>query len=343
MPAYFHEGFMVRKPAWHGLGEVLDDYPGREEAIVLAGHDFTVVERKLVTLGTELDPDAADGDYAQVGMDWLEVSATDGWKALVKERPGKEDDGQLLHVAKQDYGVIQNHVGWDIVDAMIGEGARYETGLTLRDGAVCSVLAWLDEPVQIPGDDSLIMPYLNASWAHDGSAAFKVRPTSVRVVCWNTQSAAEAEGRRTDTEFTFRHSKNVMARIEDAKLAIRGVRAAHEEYVELARELAEIKVTEKQRQMFVYEMLPMPPEALISKTVKGNVEHARSEMLGLFDGPSIPEDHRLTGYGLHLAGGEWLDHLRGYRNEDTRFGRQMLRREPAKARMTQVIREVANA
>lgn len=326
MPAYFDTGFMVREPAWHGLGVVLDDYPGRDEAMRLAGHDF-IVEEQAVTVG---------GIEAK------------GWKALTKSVPAEIRDedpthGNILNITKESYGTVQNSVGWDIVDALVGEGAKYETGLTLRDGAVCCVLAWLDEPVTIPGDNSPVLPFVNVAWTHDGSGAITSRATSIRVVCWNTQSAAEAQGKRLGTDFTFRHTKNVMARIEDAKMALQGVRLAHAEYVELASELATIPITAAQREVFVTEFIPMPPEALLSDRVMGNVEAARQGVRALFDGPTVPDDHRFTAYGLHLAGGEYLDHLRGARSPETRFGRSLLRNEPAKAKLTRLIREVAVA
>jgi len=286
--------------------------------------------------------------YAEAD-DQPQVEPVEGWKALVKEVPSTIDgvqdpsDGKLLNVVKSTYGVVQNSVGWDIVDAIVGEGAKYETGITMKDGAVCSVLAYLPEPTVVPGDNSEILPFVNVAWAHDGSAALTARATSVRTVCWNTQSAAEAQGKKLSTDFTFRHTSKVMDRIEDAKMAIQGVRDSHETYMELARELAEIPVTDNQRELFVTTFIPMPPEALISDRVKGNVEQARMGLRGLFDGPSIPDAHRNTGYGLHLAGTEYLDHLRGYRSTDTYYGRQMLRNEPAKAKLTKLIREVAKA
>lgn len=45
MPAAFNEGFFVRRPAWHKLGTVLQEFPGRREAMRLAGHLFRVEER----------------------------------------------------------------------------------------------------------------------------------------------------------------------------------------------------------------------------------------------------------------------------------------------------------
>jgi phage/plasmid-like protein (TIGR03299 family) len=332
MSAYFNEGFFVREPAWHQLGVVLDEYPGREEAMRLAGHDFQIAERPVVVDGADVN----------------------GWKALVKlvpeevreaahERGQVSGHGTILHVAKESYAVVQNEVGWDIVDALVGEGAKYETGITLKDGAICSVLAWLPEPSVVPGDDSEILPWVNVSWSHDGSSAITARATSIRTVCWNTQSASEAQGKRLGTDFTFRHTKKVMERIEDAKLALQGVRDAHEVYMELARELAETPVTGEQRELFVTSFIPMPPEALISDRVKENIEAARKQVRGLFGTESVPEAHQYTAYGLHLVGTEYLDHLRGARSPETRFGRALLRNEPAKQKMTRLIREVAKS
>lgn len=326
MPAYFESGFVVREPAWHGLGHVLQDFPTREEGMILAGHNFTVVERPVVIQGNSGFKLAAD------------------WKGLVKSMPGDPTHGDIMNITKETYGVVQNEIGWDIADAIVGEGALYESGGVLKQGAVCWVLVWLDEPVKIPGDDSVTLPFCNVSWSHDGTSAVSARATSIRVVCWNTQSASEMEGKRLGTDFTFRHTKNALQRIEDAKMAMKGIRANHEEFVALATELAETPITAVQRELFVSEFLPMPPEALISDRVEKNVDTARAAIRALFDGPSIPDAHRFTAYGLHLAGVEYLDHLRGSRSQDTMFGRQLLRNEPAKAKLHTLIREVvANA
>ena len=57
---------------------------------------------------------------------------------------------------------------------------------------------------------------------------------------------------------------------------------------------------------------------------------ARAKVRAIFDGPTIPEAHRNTAYGLVQAGIEYLDHLRSYRNSDTYLGRTLLRDEPLK-------------
>jgi len=329
MPAFFDQGFTVRIPAWHQLATVLEDYPGREEAMELAGHDYRVLEFP-VRLDGEAPPD-------EITEQWtIEFgSPFDTWKALIHEKTGA-----VLNIVRDSYTVIQNEVGWDIIDALVGEGARYETGITLKNGAVCLVTVMLDEPVQISGDDSLILPYGVVRWAHDGTASMSCRSTSVRVVCSNTDEASAMQAKKLGTDFTFKHTKNVMEKIEDAKMAIRGIRLGHEEFVRLSEELAKQKVTVEQRELFVTEFLPMPPTALISDRVVANVEQGRTLVRNLFDGPTIPEKHKLTAYGLRLAGVEYLDHLRGYNNNDTYVGRQLLRTEPAKKQLGKLIREV---
>jgi phage/plasmid-like protein (TIGR03299 family) len=321
---YFDQGFCVRVPSWHQKETlVMDDLilpRDRARAMELSGHNFEIIERDVAVAGNTT------------------IKKADGWKALLKS-----GSGDVLNIVRDSYKVIQNDVGWDVLEAIVGEGAKLDTGMTLKGGAVCIVTAFLDEPYRISGDDSLTLPYMVARWTHDGSGSLTAKPTSVRVVCANTDEASSAEARRLGVEFTFRHTKNVMERIEDAKMLMRGVRAQHQAYVELAEELATIPVSREQRSLFINLFLPMPPEALISERVKNNVEEARASVHALFIGKTIPEAHRDTAYGLRLAGVEYLDHLRGYRNRDSYVGRQLLRTEPAKAALGKLIKEVVAA
>jgi phage/plasmid-like protein (TIGR03299 family) len=206
MPAYFEQGFFVRKPAWHGLGIVLDEYPGREEAMRLAGHDFDIVETPLFSrVGSPEDP---------------RYVAVPGWKQLIAKSSGPERvkvHGNVLNVARDSYASIPNSVPYDFAELLLDQGFQYETGITLAEGAQCAITLLLDEPVQISGDESPTLPYLGLSWAHDGSGSFKGRSTSVRQVCANTVAMSEAEGKRLGTDFSIRHTKNWKARVEDAR------------------------------------------------------------------------------------------------------------------------------
>ena len=327
MPAAFEQGFFVRQPAWHKLGIVLDGYPGREEAIKLAGHDFRVIERKLA-VETAL-PDFPEG--------FTEFAPVEGWKALTRE-----DNGHLLSVQRDSYAVVQNDVLWDIVDAMVNEpNVRYETAGVLKGGAVLWVMAKLDTPIVVPGDNSLVFPYITATTTHDGSGSLKALSHAVRIVCANTHGIALGQAAGAGTEYTFRHTRHVAERLQEARSVVRATAEAFIEFQELARELGVTPVTEAGVGWFLEKFVPMPSTAIITDRVAANVDEARAAVRAVLDGQTTAEAHRRTAWGLYEAGVEYLDHLRGYRTTETLFGRAILDQGRAKAKVLKLARDAA--
>lgn len=340
------QSFSVNKPTWHGLATILDHYPGREEGMRIAGHDFTVIERPLYIAGSPSQAVATeafedDKSYVVTPDGNFGAKGADGWKALLKS-----GTGDILNIVQNSYTVVQNDELWDIVDFVVEQpNVMYETAGILRLGAVLWVLAKIDEPSMIKGDNSEIYPYICVSTTHDGSGACRADATSVRVVCMNTFNGASAEAKRSGRSFTFRHTKNVKNKIEDAKLALKGVGEQHQAFMALAEELAEVKLTRNQRELFVTQFVPMPPEAMISKRVMTNVENARTKVRGIFDSATTAEAHQFTGFGAFQAGIEYLDHLRGTKGNaaESMFNRSILKPEPAKQKLAGLIRECAKA
>ncbi len=326
--------YSVREAPWHlGSGTnvlMLDQAPEtRVVRIEAAGHAFTVEEHDVYLRKEQLQDEAGQVEAA--------FPKVDGWKALVRS-----DTADILHVARGSYEVVQNVVGHELFEAL-SVGAKLDDGSggTVKGGAVCYLSARVDEPQQVTGDDSPIYPYVVVLWTHDGSGALQARRTSVRPVCWNTISLGEAEARRSGRNFTFRHTKNVLARIEEAKRVIAGAREETAAFVELANELARMSVTDEQREWFVTTFIPKPEAEVISDQVLDNILRERTKVRAIFDGPTIPEVHRNTAYGLVQAGIEYLDHLRSYRNSDTYLGRTLLRDEPLKRKLVPMVRELA--
>lgn len=305
MSAEFTQGFFVRVPAWHGLGVVLDHYPGREEAMKLAGHDWDVIEIPsfsgfTVELCEQLGlaPNTANGLLRK----------DEGWKSHIRS-----DTGALLHKSRDSYHRIPNAVAYELAELLLDQGFEYETGITLKDGALCALTLLLDEPFQIKGDDSEVLQYLGLDWAHDGSSSLSGNPTSVRRVCANTVSASIAEGEKLGARFKIKHTKNWRAKVEDAKLALKGVRAQSEAIEALGNELAGYYFTEESVQEFI-ERFTTPPEVLVgmatSTRVANNVATARVQLTNLWQGETVPEAHRGTGWGLYNAAVEYLDFTR---------------------------------
>jgi phage/plasmid-like protein (TIGR03299 family) len=328
----------------------------RPKAEILAGHDYEVVEVPNGNIGRVIDPETYTGNIARVNGEWRSLDVRAEKKALYVKQQRPEGPGPLhgnfLEVANDSYEVIPNSIGWDLMEALFDEGLKLDTGFVLKGGAICVITAFLPEAVYLPGDSSRIFPFVSASWGHDGSRGLNVRSTNVREVCWNTFSASELVANAAGTQFTFRHTKNWRERVAEAKKVISGLAEQNEAYVEVLQEFASTPVDSGTKQRFALAVAldqrakstlrfkEDVAKGVYSPKVQRNAESAAEKVLALFNTASIPEAHKDTAYGLFLAGGEYLDHVRKYQSDDSYVGRTLLRDEPAKARLPKLIRDL---
>jgi hypothetical protein len=80
----------------------------------------------------------------------------------------------------------------------------------------------------------------------------------------------------------------------------------------------------------------------MSDKIVANVEEARKQIRAILDGKTC-EGIAFTAYGLVQAAGEYLDHVRRYRNRDSHITRTLLKSEPLKAKTIELAREVVGA
>jgi len=250
----------------------------------------------------------------------------------------RSDNGKPLGVVTDTFELISHATMGEILEALLGEGLKFETAGSLQEGAKVWALVYLDEPMAVCGDNTPSYPFVALLNAHDGSGACKALPTAVRVVCMNTYNAASMLGDRSGNQFVFRHTANVKDRIEEAKATMRGVRDDFAAWTQLAEELFGMPVDEVKLNHFVEEFLPAPPPGTSSERVIGNVDKARLAFKSIYLDGTTTEAHRGTGLGLVDAAVEYLDHVRGYRNSDSYMGRTLLRPEPLKQRAVQLVR-----
>ena len=313
--------YSVRIAPWHqSLGTnvlILDSNPEtREQRIAAANHDWLVLESPVF-----------DSEYRQV----------EGWNMLQRS-----DTSDVLNITANSYEVVQNVVGHELFEALInGNTLDDGTGGTTRNGRVCYLSARIDEPRHVIGDDSPVYPYVGVLWSHDKSTGIQAFRTTVRMVCYNTIRLAELSSKAAGRNYTFKHTTNVLDRIDECKLVISGARDETIQFIAIANELGLIPISAQQRDQFIQRLIPMPPVTFVSDRVAHNVDEARLAIATLFSGPTIPEQHKDTGYGLLQAGIEYLDHLRGYQNSDTYLGRTLLREEPMKRRLVPIIKDIA--
>lgn len=336
MSHLFESGFTVRTASWHGLEDVLTDWPGSwSEARILAGLNWEPVKVPMFGFcGVDADGNVTYDPTKAVAGDYAEEKEF--------ARIVRSDNGFTLAPATDTYTVINNSDVGTILEAVLEQSnVKFDTAGSLDHGRMVYSTVYLDEPFQIPGDSSQTFPFMAFTSRHDGTASAKVQYTTVRVVCANTFSFAEAESARSGTFFSFQHTANWRDRLTEARLAVQGVRDETAKVVEVLSGLALLPVTAKQRAMFVQLFIPTPPGDVISDRVAKNIDMARTKMFELFESPTCAEI-KDTAYGCVTAASEFCDHLRNYKTQGTYMGRQLLKTEPLKARAIELVHEVIN-
>jgi phage/plasmid-like protein (TIGR03299 family) len=171
MPANVGEMFYTGEVPWHGLGVALSQPATLNEALKVGGLDWQVGEVDLLTADEPPSP-------------------VERRKALVRSDRLPGDKRGVVGVVHQGFRPIQNREAGLIFDAIFGQQRRvYHTGGYLGNGEVVWLLARIDRTLRIAGDD-IVQPYALMANSHDGSMAFNIRLTTVRVVCQNTLTLA---------------------------------------------------------------------------------------------------------------------------------------------------------
>jgi len=323
--------FTVRQSAWHGLGTVFDDYPKRAEAQAIA-HPWDVAEAPLYRKVTIPAPEGTDLDPIE------KFEIIEGWRQNIRN-----DDESTLGVVAETYTNVTNNEIWDIAEAIekSGSDVMFETAGSLNGGRQVWVLIRLEEPILVTGDPrGETIPYFALQNSHDGSGAFRGQATTTRIVCQNTARMADMDAQARGTEFTFRHSKNVGERIEQAKEALAGWRESIANWQAQSEKLISQKIAPLASAEFLDRFIPMPPVNIISERVRANVERDRKLWMESFQGIT-GEGLQDTSYGLVQASIEFLNWHRRANNEETRFRRTFLTRDALVSRAVELANDAA--
>lgn len=233
---FFESGFFAAgEAAWHGKGLVIDEPPRTSEAAIqLAGCDWTVRKEQL----HRADGRPCEGAFATV----------------------RESDDTVLGVVGARYAVLQNRDAFRWFDPLIESGAvDLHTGGSIMSGK----RIWLQAKVKgveaevVSGD--AVAAYLLLSHSHDETLAIDVRFTPIRVVCYNTLSAARSDGEAANV--SIKHLASAGKTLEKVHGQIDLVRRDFSRVVDQCRFLAskiavEDRMVEYVRRAFGKEMDP---------------------------------------------------------------------------------------
>lgn len=255
MAANVETMFYVRETPWHGLGINVDEALESEEALKVAGLDWTVNQTPIFTDENMLIPN---------------------YKANVRST-----DGKILGVVTDRYKVVQNKEAFSFTDSLLGQGVRYETAGSLQEGKKVWLLAKIPEEFRILDDE--ISPYLVFFNSHDGTGAIKVAMTPVRVVCQNTLNLALSTTKRI---WTTSHTGNIESKLIEAT---RTLSLANEYMKQLGNEafsLSKVKLNDKRVLDFINDLLPIPDMATVTQI--NNIKLLRNDFKNrYFEAPDL--------------------------------------------------------
>jgi phage/plasmid-like protein (TIGR03299 family) len=280
-----------REAAWHKLGQRTDSAATWQEAMGLAGLDWTVEKIQL------------SGPQGPV----------EAWGIF------RTSDGQFLGPVGDAYTPIQNRQAFDFVDCLLEaeEGAHYESAGALGNGERVWCLARIPHDFTVASPDDKHQTYLMFATSHDGSLAATCKLTAVRVVCQNTLNMALGSAGKF---IRVLHTRNATRRLEEARDLMQDVAQSVESLQEKLGTLAQRRMTGDSMTAVLEELYPKPKATdqknaaslaavVASTTRRQNILDEILKLYELNDGNAIPEI-RGTAYNLLNAVTEYTDHVR---------------------------------
>ncbi|AGA78185.1 DUF932 domain-containing protein [Echinicola vietnamensis] len=253
-----HSFFSVKKPAWHKLGQVVEEHPTSKEAIEFAGLDYKVVKTPLFTTTSQM----------AVGKEGLNHQAPtlpvhSHFATL------REDNHTVLGVVGKDYKVVQNADAFAFFDAIVkeGKGVKYETAGALGNGERIFITAKLPDNIRV-GKDDLIDQYIFLTTSHDGTGSITAAFTPVRIVCQNTLNAAMGKLSRV---VRIRHTSGAKERLAQAHKLMGIVTQSAKAMQQTFDRWTKVNITDRQVKRLIQQALA-PNKETLDKLHKGEVE-----------------------------------------------------------------------
>ena len=285
------EAAFAIQPAWHGLGELVDNLMTPVQALDKAHLRWTVEKRPI---------------YIKAGEAFNEVPD--------KVATFRQDTNEYLGTVGSDWVPVQNVEQADFISALVGNGAVVECVGALRQGRRTFWTVKAPGDVVIGGQD-VVSKYLIVCNGHDGSLAFRAFWSPTRVVCANTLRAALG-GNLQDSVALFHRSK-VSDHLADARRTL-GLADAY--YTKLAAEFTKMldkALADAEFRIYV--------DAVIPETAKDGgptkMEAAAREQItrNYFDTGIGREMAGRTAWGAYNAVAEFLSHQKEYSSGERKF------------------------
>lgn len=213
----------VGERPWHGLGTTIQGTVTGKEALTMAKMDWTV-ERKPLVLKEDGRPAVLTGSVSR---------SNDGQYAANV----RSDTKEILGIVGPAYVPYQNHQMGELFDDLVSQGKlKIETVGSLYNGRRVWMLGRFVGGSQEVEKGDAVRLYMLLAHGHDGQFAVRMGGTNIRVVCWNTLSAAVTG--EASTLVKCLHTRNLQQNLETLAKAYSAVADRFELSMENYRSLA---------------------------------------------------------------------------------------------------------
>lgn len=295
----------AREHAWHRLGQVLPDAMTAEQALD-AAHLSGWNVRKVP-------------EYAHVPAEMDETGVREpvqletGKFSTIRTNPINGQVEVLGGGLGAGYTVIQNEEHADLLNTLVDEsGAVFETAGALGTGSTVFLSMKLPQHIEIVGHEGIDTTnlYIVAANSHDGSSAFRLMVTPVRVVCQNTLSYASS---RAKSKFSIRHSSGAGKNLQVVREALGFTFSYVEDFTAQAQRLADREMSTSKATEVVRDVLGFPTDlsaisAQTDRTRTSQTDKVNS-IIKLWTDADTNANLRGTAYGLYNAVVEYADHF----------------------------------
>lgn len=308
-----HSFFSVKEKAWHGLGQIVQDYPTSAEALKHAELDYTVEKRPLFTYDTENNE--ADPETNLI----IPEVAVPGYFATIRR-----DTEEVLGVVGKDYQIVQNVDAFSFFDAIVGgDGIQYETAGALGKGERIFITAKLPGYIKV-GREDLIDQYLFLTTSHDGFGSITAAFTPIRIVCNNTLNAAM---RNHSNAIKIRHTANAKERLEEAHKVLGISYHLSSQLETIFNNWTKVRITDREL-MELIRLAMVPNKEVLSKINTGELDELSTCFVNMCDtvfeyAMTNPTQQMETTkgnlFGAHNAITGYFQNVRTYKNEDAKM------------------------
>lgn len=307
--------FSVKEKAWHGLGQIVEQYPTSKEAIRHAGLDYEVVKSPLFTKGSDIT-ETADG--IEVGSTELEVP---DYFANIRN-----DNNAVLGVVGRDYHIVQNREAFSFFDAIVGgdDGILYETAGALGKGERIFITAKLPDYIRLGNGDDVTEKYIFLTTSHDGSGSITAAFTPIRVVCQNTLNASL---RNMTNVVRIKHTSGAKERLENAHRVMGLANTLSNQLERIFNEWTKVKVTDSEVRKLI-QLALCPNKETLDLLKKGADDEVSTVFKNTVDdafGYAMMSDTQLidttkgTLFGAYNAVTGYYQNVRNYKNDEAKL------------------------